>query len=65
MAQVNKPSWTKVLPGPHRVVQPHEQVENGDYLQIHESYALIEDADKIAYEPIGGAFGTFWREIER
>jgi hypothetical protein len=57
------PDWTQKLPGIYRILQPHEQVQAGDYLQIGQSYALICQDDWMLphYRPSGRMYGTFWR----
>jgi len=60
------PSWTQTLPWKGRIVQPHEKVKAGDYMQIGKSYSRIDADDWMLphYEPSGGAYGTYWRKAE-
>ena len=64
-AKVDGPSWTQKLPGHYRIVQPHEKVRAGDYMQIGQSYARIDADDWVLpfYDPSGGPFGTYWRKV--
>jgi hypothetical protein len=57
--------WLKKLPGAYRIVQPHEKVKAGDYMQIGSSYSRINADDWVLphYDPSGGPFGTFWRKV--
>ena len=59
------PSWTHTLPGRYRILQPHETVKAGDYMQIGSSYSRVDADDSMLeeYEPSGGPFGTFWRWV--
>lgn len=67
LALANKPRWTQTLPGHYRMLQPHDQVQPGDYCQIGKSYSLITADDSMLpdYDPSGGPFGTFWRALKR
>lgn len=62
---MNNKTWTYELPGPHRIAQPHENVQAGDYMQIGSGYSLVPETDWMIpyYRPSGGPFGTFWRAI--
>jgi hypothetical protein len=60
------PDWTHKLPGHYRLVQPHEKVQIGDYMQIGSAYSLIDGTSQYmdSFDPSGGPYGTYWRKVE-